>query len=296
MTGVVQAIASTEFCADHVTARGLQRPGGRVDVRGDARSGVGVWADVRQGVAGVERVVADHAHPEMRVQAVLPGVSDSQHDATVENSSAAGGSEVTEPSEPQVTLDAGLSGDSAETARNRAEEAQWAVRFRQGDRAAFSELVKRHQRSVFFVVWRYVRNEEDAKDLTQAAFVKAWQNAEGFRGDASFKTWILRIASNLALNFVRDRGRWPSDQFDDEHGDRAPSAGELLANAEESDRLRQAVETLPTRQRQVVELRVQEGLSFKEVADVVACSEDAAKANFHHALKRLRSVLGSVSH
>lgn len=192
---------------------------------------------------------------------------------------------VTDSSEPAKT--------STATAAS-AEETALTERFRKGDRDAFAALVGRHQRSAFYVAWRYVRNDEDAKDLTQAAFVKAWQNVDNFRGDSSFKTWLLRITSNLALNFVRDRGRWRSDELGDDLGDNAPLPADVLAGAEQSDRLRQAVETLPTRQRQVVELRVQDGMSFKEVADVVACSEDAAKANFHHALKRLRALLGAA--
>ncbi len=167
-------------------------------------------------------------------------------------------------------------------------------RMREGDREAFSELVVRHQRQVFYLVWRYVKNDADAKDVVQAAFVKAWQNAEAFRGDSSFRTWLYRIAVNLALNHVRDSGKWKTAELTEEHASHEVPGMQRLVEAEAAQQLRKAVETLPPKQRLVVELRVHEGLSFREVAEIADCSEDAAKANFHHAIKRLRSELGNA--
>jgi RNA polymerase sigma-70 factor (ECF subfamily) len=171
------------------------------------------------------------------------------------------------------------------------EEQRLVERFRSGDRGAFGDLVQRHQRGVYFLVWRHVRHEEDARDITQAAFVRAWNNAGAFRGDSSFRTWIYRIASNLALNWLRDRGRWKLDELSDQLVSDAVDAPELLDQALAADQLRVAIAALPSKQRLVVDLRVQEGLSFREVAEIADCSEDAAKANFHHGLKRLRGLL-----
>jgi RNA polymerase sigma-70 factor (ECF subfamily) len=174
------------------------------------------------------------------------------------------------------------------------DEARLLERFRSGDREAFGELVQRYQRQVYFLVWRYVRNDEDAKDLTQATFVRAWGNAAGFRGDASIRTWLYRIAANLAMNHRRDRGRWLPSGVEPEDLPVDSAATERLVEAETSKQLLHAVEQLPPKQRLVVELRVQEGLSFREVADAAECSEDAAKANFHHAIKRLRTLLAGT--
>lgn len=189
---------------------------------------------------------------------------------------------------------------------NPEEESGLAERFRTGDRAAFAELVERHQRGVYYLVWRYVRSDEDAKDVTQVAFVRAWVGSGSFRAEASFRTWIYRIATNLALNWLRDRGRWrtseiggslhPADPDAGESGQAelpspAPLVTDLLEQAAIAHDLQSAVQRLPPKQRMVVDLRVQEGLSFKEVAEIAECSEDAAKANFHHALKRLRTML-----
>lgn len=180
----------------------------------------------------------------------------------------------------------------AVTLRN--DESELCARFVAGDRQAFAELVQRHQRVVFYVARRYVKNDDDAQDIAQNAFVRAWRNAASFRGEASFRTWVLRIASNLALNHARDRGRWRSDELDAESADHAPLAPDMLADAESSERLRTAISTLPAKQRMVVELRVQDGMSFAEVAAAIDSNEDAAKANFHHALKKLRTILGGL--
>jgi RNA polymerase sigma-70 factor (ECF subfamily) len=179
------------------------------------------------------------------------------------------------------------------------DEADLLGRLQQGDRAAFAQCVAEHQQVVWRMVWRYVRNDADASDLTQAAFVRAWQSAPQFRGDASIRSWLVRIACNLALNHLRDRGRWRGGEVEPDTlaaGDPdAVPAFELLAERESQAQLRAAVAGLPAKQRLVVELRVQEELSFREVADAAECSEDAAKANFHHAMKRLRSLLGGRS-
>ncbi len=179
----------------------------------------------------------------------------------------------------------------AEVEDSTAEEQRLVERFRAGDRDAFGELVLRHQRGVYFLVWRYVRSEEDARDLTQAAFVRAWNNAGAFRGDSAFRTWMYRIAVNLALNLLRDHRHWQTAELSDQLVSDAPEAPELLERALQADQLRAAISALPSKQRLVVDLRVQEGLSFRQVAEIAECSEDAAKANFHHALKRLRQLL-----
>ena len=164
-------------------------------------------------------------------------------------------------------------------------------RLRAGDHAAFSAWVQQHQRALFAVVWRYVKNDQDAQDVVQAAFIRAWQGLPAFRGDSSLRTWLFRIGVNLALNHKRDaRGR-PSGEIPEHAASPEQPIVARLAEAEMHDRLTAAVDELPKKQRLVVELRVQQDLSFREVAEIVASTEDSAKANFHHALKRLRALL-----
>jgi RNA polymerase sigma-70 factor (ECF subfamily) len=173
-------------------------------------------------------------------------------------------------------------------------DAELLEKVRAGERDAFGELVRRHERAILGLAVRYVGDGEDARDVAQRAFVQAYRQLARFRGEASFRTWLYRIAANLALDALRARGR--------EHraqaalaAEPAPVDADRLGAHEEKARLREAVEGLPPKQRLVVELRVFEDLSFREVAEVVGSSEDAAKVNFHHALKKLRVVLGEKS-
>ena len=171
------------------------------------------------------------------------------------------------------------------------DEADLVTRLRAGDRGAFSAWVAQHQRQLFVVVWRYVKNDEDAQDVVQAAFVRAWRGLPTFRGDSSLKTWLFRIATNLALNHKRDaRGR-PTEEIPEHAESPELPVVTRIAEAEMHDRLTAAVDVLLIKQRLVVELRVQQQLSFREVAAVVESTEDSAKANFHHAIKRLRAML-----
>jgi RNA polymerase sigma-70 factor (ECF subfamily) len=172
------------------------------------------------------------------------------------------------------------------------EDQRLVERFRGGDRAAFDELVRRHQRAVFFIARRYVRDDAEAKDLTQRAFVRAFQGVAGLRGSAAFRTWIYKIVANLALNHLRDHARLrPTEDAGVDVAVEPVGAGRMAA-AEDGARLRAAVARLPPKQRLVLELRVYDELPFREVAEVAGCSENAAKVNFHHAVKRLRELLG----
>src|SRR5207237_1142444 len=113
------------------------------------------------------------------------------------------------------------------------------------------------------------------------------------RGDASFRTWLYRITVNLSLNHLRDHAREKPRPIDEnaltvEGPDAGPATADALRRAR---RLRESIEQLPPKQRLVMELRVFEELPFREVAAVAECSEDSAKANFHHALKRLRELM-----
>jgi RNA polymerase sigma-70 factor (ECF subfamily) len=166
------------------------------------------------------------------------------------------------------------------------------ARARRGERGAFDEIVKRHQRGLWRLVRRYVKNDADASDVVQLAFVRAFRALERFRGEASVRSWIYRIGINLALNHLRDRVReQPSDVAGAELTVDAVAPGAMLS-AERALALRQAVAELPPKQRMVLELRVFDDLSFREVAALADCTENAAKVSFHYAVKKLREVLG----
>ncbi len=173
----------------------------------------------------------------------------------------------------------------------RSEDEVLVDRFRAGDARAFEELVKRHQRAVFYLARRFVRDDDEAKDVAQRAFVKAYQGLHGLRGGGAFRTWIYRIASNLALNHIRDHARV---QPTEDAGRDVPVdavGADRLDDAERRERILVALDRLPPKQRLVVELRVFQELSFREVGEAAGCSENAAKVNFHHAVKKLRACM-----
>ena len=171
------------------------------------------------------------------------------------------------------------------------DDAALVARFRAGDSRAFDELVRRHQDGILRVVMRYLRDKDEAKDIAQRAFVRAFQGLDKLRGDAAFRGWVYKIAINLALNHLRDRKRVTSDP-DAGHAVPVDAVGAgRMVDAEDQERLRAAIAELPPKQRLVLELRIHDELSFAEVAEIAECTENAAKVNFHHAVKRLRSLL-----
>jgi RNA polymerase sigma-70 factor, ECF subfamily len=167
-----------------------------------------------------------------------------------------------------------------------------AERFQRGDRAAFDQIVRRHQKSVWHLVRRYVKRDADASDVTQQAFVRAFRGLASFRGAATVRSWLFRIAINCALSWLRDHRREEPSEIPDDALTAANPAPARLMVGEDGVRLRAAVAQLPPKQKLVLELRVFDDLSFKEVAELADCTENTAKVNFHYAVKRLRDILG----
>lgn len=168
-----------------------------------------------------------------------------------------------------------------------------AERFRDGDHAAFDVLVRRHQKGMWRLTRRYVKSDADAADVTQLAFVRAFRGLAGFRGTATVRSWLYRIAINCALSWLRDHRReQPAEISEDALTDDNPAPAQLSAGDDRA-RLRAAIAQLPPKQKLVLELRVFDDLAFKEVADLADCSENTAKVNFHYAVKRLRDILGA---
>ena len=167
-----------------------------------------------------------------------------------------------------------------------------AERFRDGERTAFDALVRRHQKGVWRLIRRYVKSDADAADVTQLAFVRAFRGLATFRGTATVRSWLYRIAINCALSWLRDHRReLPVEISEDALTDDNPAPAQLSARDDRA-RLRAAIAQLPPKQKLVLELRVFDDLAFREVADLADCSENTAKVNFHYAVKRLRDILG----
>lgn len=165
-------------------------------------------------------------------------------------------------------------------------------RFRAGERSAFDLIVRRHQKGMWRLARRYVKHDADAADVTQQAFVKAFHALVAFRGAATVRSWLYRIAINCALSWIRDHRREQPQAIDEDALVATGSATAMLISGQDSMRLRAAITQLPPKQKLVLELRVFDDLSFKEVAELAECSENTAKVNFHYAVKRLRELLG----
>lgn len=167
-----------------------------------------------------------------------------------------------------------------------------------GDDEAFGELVARHQGLVLSIVRRYAATPEDARDLAQRTFLKAFESARrvlarGGRNAIPFKRWLVRVAVNLAKNHRRDAGRWSSVPVETERlAASSPSATDALARAQAAARVRRAVLDLPRRQREVLTLRLDAELRFAEIGETLGITENAAKVSFHLAARRLRAELG----
>ena len=170
-------------------------------------------------------------------------------------------------------------------------DAELAERFRNGDRAAFDQIVRRHQKGVWYLTRRYVKRDADASDVTQQAFVRAFKGLAAFRGAASVRSWIYRIAINCALSWLRDHRREEPTEIAEDALTEAHAAPAKILGGQENARLRAAISQLPPKQKLVLELRVFDDLSFKEVAELAECTENTAKVNFHYAVKKLRELL-----
>jgi RNA polymerase sigma-70 factor (ECF subfamily) len=168
------------------------------------------------------------------------------------------------------------------------DERDLLVSARNGDDSAFESLVRMYQRQVYTFLYRLSSNMEDAMELTQSTFVKAWISLERFRGESSFKTYLYRIAANAWRNTVRDRVRRRAVDLDDVTlvSDQDPHL-ELEASREQVI-FGNLVDRLPPRQKEVLVLRIREGLSFEETAKIMGCTTGSAKASYHHAVSKLK--------
>ncbi len=170
------------------------------------------------------------------------------------------------------------------------DDAALIARVLAGDTDSFAVLVERYQRMIFALAMGFLRDRDLADDATQLTFVRAYERLQGFRGDATFKTWLHAIAANECRSLAR-RARVARTVDLDDVPDAMLAMDAPDRDPAEQDRLAGLVDRLPARQRSVVALRVYSDLPFKEIARSEGISENAAKVNFHHAIKRLRGWL-----
>lgn len=178
----------------------------------------------------------------------------------------------------------------------RSNEAALVSRAQSGDTQAFEDLVRTYRNDVYAFVYRFVRNREDAWDLAQETFIKAYRALGRFRGEASFKTWILRIAANQSRDHLR-RKKLPAVSTDAAEGAPVapvPEGQHPDAQAERNELsglIEEVLEELPFKHRTVFILREFEGLSYEEIAQAAGCRIGTVMSRLYHARRKMREAL-----
>lgn len=167
----------------------------------------------------------------------------------------------------------------------------------EGDDRSLDVLLMRHQEVAYRVALGIVHDPERAADAVQDALLKAFRGLASFRGDAQFRTWLLSIVVNEARGSLRRTGRRRETGLDDVAtlADDGPTPDRETVSRAEAGRARAYLAELPEKQRLAVQLRVDEGLSFREVGEIIGSSEGAARVNYHHGIRRLRDRMESES-
>lgn len=162
---------------------------------------------------------------------------------------------------------------------------------RSGDREAFCTVVEKYAKPITMMILRMVKDQEDALDISQQVFLKAYENIPFFLKGSSLKTWLYKIA----VNAVRDHFRKPKVTFVrdglDDLADTSKSPDERLEHEQEMLRIRRAVESLPEKQRMTLQLRVYEGLDYGQISTILGGRSGAARGNLFQAVKTLRQKL-----
>jgi len=186
------------------------------------------------------------------------------------------------------------------------DDAELVARCQSGDTAAFNDLITKYRSKVYAMIYNMVRNEQDAWDLSQEAFLKAWRNLDRFRGQSAFYTWIFRIATNVTIDWVRKRQIQSGVEFDDAIGMKdiepgstttpqaEPLPHEHLEQGEIQARINAAIDQLSPEHRMAIVLREVEGLQYEEIAEAMGCSVGTVMSRLFYARKKLQTLLRDV--
>ena len=183
----------------------------------------------------------------------------------------------------------------------REQEAEVIRRVQKGDGNAFEALVTAYEKNVYNLALRMTGNAQDAEDMAQEAFLKAYNSLDSFRGESKFSVWLYRIVSNLCLDFLRRQKRRPASSLsvEDDEGeetqldipDVSQSPEELLERRLTREAVRQGLAQLPTEQRQILLLREIQGLSYEEIGQALSLEPGTVKSRIFRARKRLCAFL-----
>lgn len=185
-------------------------------------------------------------------------------------------------------------------------DAELVERARRQDVQAYSELVQRYQKKIYALVYNMTSSREDAEDMVQDVFIKAYSSLHHFHGNSSFYTWVYRIAVNRTINYIKKRKRRSADSLDDvdKSIERDPAYVELSAKespfrdltiTELRDKLNRALQTLSEKHRVVVVMHDIEGIPHEEIAKTLGCSEGTVRSRLFYARQALQSQLNEYA-
>jgi RNA polymerase sigma-70 factor (ECF subfamily) len=163
-------------------------------------------------------------------------------------------------------------------------------RYLGGDLTAFDEIMIRYERQIYRLCYRFTSNADDARDLAQDVFIKAFENLVSFRKESSLKTWLYRIATNHCINHVKSNTRQFVEVTDSVKQTHA-TVHIAMEEREQRDHFRLMVKQLPPKQRAILELRIHEQLSYEEIATMSNRSVSTIKASVFFALEKLRKLV-----
>ena len=162
-------------------------------------------------------------------------------------------------------------------------------------RAAFTEVINTYTEPLYWQIRRMVENHDDANDLLQNTFMKAWCSLENFRGEAKLSTWLYKIAINESITFLdRERKRRGLSLDDAEAGVAAVAAPAEIDGDDLMERLRQAVASLPEKQRLVFNMKYFDDMKYEDISEILGTSVGALKASYHLATKKIEQYLEQV--
>ncbi len=205
-----------------------------------------------------------------------------------------------------MTTPSNLVPAQAETAAEGPDDLELVARSQAGDTSAFNELVTRYRSRAFSMIYQMTRNEQDAWDLAQDGFVKAWKSIGRFRGQSSFYTWLYRILMNVTIDSLRRKRIASGTEFDDQIGLRqiepgaatAPRAelqpAEKISDQEIRTRIDAAIEKLSPEHRAAIVMREIDGLEYSEIAEQMDCSIGTVMSRLFYARKKLQALLKDV--
>jgi len=179
---------------------------------------------------------------------------------------------------------------AAMTAQDTEADNRIVERYLAGDMTAFDELMIRYERQIYRVCYRFVNNKDDAMDLAQEVFIKAFEHLSSFRRESSMKTWLYRIAMNHCINHVKKNAR-EFVEITDGIGSTRSSVHADMEDREQREQFRILVKKLPPKQKAILEMRIHEQLSYEEIANMSGRSISTIKASVFFALEKLRKLV-----